>query len=193
MNTPLAVLVTALVTTASIGAQSAEWMRDWRKAQTLKPARVSSSERIAPVNEPGTPLTVRGRVLLPSGDPAAGIEIFAYHTDHRGIYAPEGAADPWRLKGWAVTDPQGRFEFHTIRPGSYPAESVPAHIHITLVTKCCGRQSSELMFEDDPLVTKAYRERERTIDIKQYGKVERAADGSQVTSCTIRLRTKGDF
>lgn len=64
---------------------------------------------------------------------------------------------------------------------------------MTLVTKCCGRQSSELMFEDDPLLTPEFRNRERALDIKQYGKVDRRADGSQVTSCTIRLRAKGDF
>jgi hypothetical protein len=40
--------------------------------------------------------------------------------------------------------------------------SLPAHIHRTLVTKCCGRQAAELMFQDDPLVTKVTFNRKAT-------------------------------
>ena len=60
-----------------------------------------------------------------AGKPVPGVDVFAYQTDQHGIYAAPGAADPWRLKGWAVTDAQGRFEFRTIRPAAYPSNTVP--------------------------------------------------------------------
>jgi len=39
----------------------------WEEAQKLKPARVTSIERIAPVSEPGTPLVMRGTVVDADG------------------------------------------------------------------------------------------------------------------------------
>ena len=138
MKTTFPALVTVFVTIALADAQSTT-QRQWEAAQKLKPAHVSSSERIAPTAEPGTPLTVHGIVVDPAGKPAAGVEILAYHTDSTGLYAAPGAADPWRLKGWVVTDAQGRFEFRTIRPAPYPGGQIAAHIHLLISTSCCGR------------------------------------------------------
>jgi protocatechuate 3,4-dioxygenase beta subunit len=93
------------------------------------------------------------------------------------------------LKGWAVTDAQGRFEFRTIRPAPYPGRAIPAHIHLSFVTSSCGRQSSEVMFDDDPLGTPEYRQRNgETL----WGKVTKTGAG-QETSYTFRLKTRGDF
>ena len=191
MKTTLFSLVTAFVTTGSLFAQDAQWLRMWENAQKLKPARVTSAERIAPRAEPGIPFTVRAVVLDSAGRPAPNVEVFAYQTDQHGVYAAPGAPDPWRLKGWAVTDSEGRFEFNTIRPAAYPSNTVPGHIHLSFVTKCCGRQWSEVMFEDDPLVTKEVRQRQSG-DVL-FGKVTKRADGSQETSYTFRLKTRGDF
>lgn len=191
MKTTLLGLVTALVTTAAPAAQDTQWLRMWENAQKLKPATITSSERIAPAAEPGIPFTVRAQVLDSAGKPLPGVDVFAYQTDQHGIYAAPGAADPWRLKGWAVTDGQGRFEFRTIRPAAYPSNTVPGHIHLSFATKCCGRQVSEVMFEDDPLVTKDVRQRQSG-DVL-FGKVTKRADGSQETSYTFRLKARGDF
>ena len=188
MKKPLLALVTALVTSASLAAQN-EFARMWEDAQKLKPARVGSSERIAPASEPGTPFLVHGTVLDTAGKPAARVEVFAYQTDHTGLYAQPGASDPWRLKGWAVTDAEGRFEFRTIRPAPYPNRPIPAHIHLSFVTSCCGRQSSEVMFEGDPLATPDYRQRNRDV---LWGTIARTASG-QETSYTFRLKARGDF
>jgi protocatechuate 3,4-dioxygenase beta subunit len=184
-------LVTTLVTIALPAAQTAQQQLD--AAQTLKPAHITSVERIAPTTEPGTPFVVRVTLLDPAGKPAANVDVFAYQTDRTGIYAVSGAADPWRLKGWAVTDAQGHFELRTIRPGAYPEGGVPAHIHLIFTTACCGRQASELVFDDDPLITKAFRERERNPNIFVFGRPTQKADGSQEVTYTIRLRSKGDF
>ena len=103
-----AILAALLVSVTALSAQqSAQQMFD--AAQKLKPARLTSVERIAPASESGTPFVVTGVVLDRSGKPAAGAEVFAYHTDKTGLYASAGAADPWRLKGWVITDAQGRF------------------------------------------------------------------------------------
>ena len=133
-------------------------------------------------------------VLDRDGRPAAGVEVFAYHTDAGGSYAPPGSVDPWRLKGWAVTDTNGRFEFRTIRPAPYPGREIPAHIHATLTTRCCGRQFDDLMFDDDPLATRAYRDRFAAAgENGLYGAVTRGVDGSQEVSYTIRRREHGNF
>lgn len=191
MKTTLLGLVTAFVTAATLTAQDQQWLRMWENAQKLKPATLASTARIAPASEPGIPFTMRAQVLDADGRPQPGVDVFAYQTDQHGVYAAPGAADPWRLKGWAVTDAQGRFEFQTIRPAAYPSNTVPGHIHLSFATKCCGRQVSEVMFDDDPLVTPAMRQRQ-SADV-MFGKVTKRADGSQETSYTFRLKARGDF
>jgi len=189
MKTTIALLITTLVITASLTAQSTT-LRQWEAAQKLKPARVSSIERIAPVTEPGAPFVLHGTVVDPAGKPVPAVEILAYQTDNTGLYAAPGAADPWRLKGWVTTDAQGRFEFRTIRPGPYPGGQIPAHIHLLISTSCCGRQIAEVMFDDDPIVTPAFRERAHDI---MFGKVTRGAGGVQEVSYTFKLKPRGEF
>src|SRR5687767_15160342 len=192
MKTKLLALVTALVTAAvSLSAQDQQWLRMWENAQKLKPARVTSTERIAAPNQTGIPFIVHGTVLDPAGKPAGGVDVFAYQTDTNGIYAPPGAADPWPLKGWAVTDAQGRFEFRTIRPAAYPSNTIPGHVHLTFKSTDFGRQVTEVMFEDDPLATKEFRQRQA--GGVMFGKVTKRPDGSQETSYTFRLKSRGDF
>jgi protocatechuate 3,4-dioxygenase beta subunit len=191
MKTKLLTLVTTLVTAASLAAQDTQWLRMWENAQKLKPARVTSTERIAPPNQAGIPFVVHGVVQDPSGKPLGGVEVFAYQTDTNGIYAPPGAGDPWPLKGWAVTDAQGRFEFRTIRPAAYPSNTIPGHVHLTFKTTGFGRQVTEVMFDDDPLATKDYRDRQAAGVM--FGKVTKRADGAQETSYTFRLKSRSDF
>jgi protocatechuate 3,4-dioxygenase beta subunit len=191
MKTKLLALVTTLVTAASLSAQDTQWLRMWENAQKLKPARVSSTERIAPANQTGIPFVVHGVVHDPTGKPLGGVEVFAYQTDTNGIYAPPGAADPWPLKGWAVTDAQGRFEFRTIRPAAYPSNTIPGHLHLTFKTADFGRQVTEVMFDDDPLATKEYRQRQAAG--MMFGKVTKRGDGAQETSYTFRLKSRSDF
>lgn len=181
-----AAFITLLVAGTLTAQQSAQQM--FEAAQKLKPARLTSVERIAPASESGTPFLVKGLVVDASGKPAANAEVFAYHTDRTGLYAAPGAADPWRLKGWAITDAQGRFELRTIRPGPYPNANIPAHVHVHVTTSCCGRQEREMVFEDDPLVNKAFHDQHGPGSIFLYGRPIVKGDGSQEVSYTIRLR-----
>lgn len=67
------------------------------------PDDVSSSARIAPVDEPGEALIVKGTVYKKDGTPAKGIIVYAYQTDDSGKY-PKGSTSHGRLRGWARTN-----------------------------------------------------------------------------------------
>jgi protocatechuate 3,4-dioxygenase beta subunit len=121
------------------------------------PAQPSSSARIAPVSERGTPLAIEGIVRAADGKPAPGIVIYAYHTDDTGIY-PRARNRHGRLRGWARTDAEGRYHFDTIRPRAYPGRKIPEHVHMHVIEPGKGSYYiDELRFEDDPLITDANR------------------------------------
>jgi hypothetical protein len=127
------VAASALALAATIAcAQDAQWLRDYQRAQSTRPEQIRPVARIAPASEPGTPLVIHGRVLGADGKtPLPGVVVFAYQTDRGGVYNARGESG-WRLRGWARSDAQGRFEFRTIRPGSYPGTRNPAHVHLTI-------------------------------------------------------------
>lgn len=164
---------------ATLAAQDQDWVRDWVRAQQQRPAAIGSISRIAPVNEPGTPLIVHGRIV-PAKE---GVIVFAYHTDRTGVYNRPGLRD-WRLKGWVKTDAQGRFEFRTIRPGSYPGlRPPPAHIHVTIDGPGLQRRwTEEIEFADDPLLAD-----------KSHALPVTTRNGVQHVNYTIRVQEKGLF
>jgi protocatechuate 3,4-dioxygenase beta subunit len=57
------------------------------------------------------------------------------------------------------TDREGRYQFRTIRPASYPNGRIPAHIHPIIKEPQLNEYSiDEYVFADDPLVTRKERE-----------------------------------
>ncbi len=107
--------------------------------------------------EPGTPLVVRGRVFAADGrTPVEGATLHVYHTDARGLYSDwdgKGKEPEPRLKGWMKTDREGRYEFRTIRPASYPGTHRPQHVHAEVYgAGYAQRWIPEYWFADDPLV-----------------------------------------
>lgn len=121
-----------------------------------------SVAKLAPAGEPGTPLIVAGRVFDHTGTRAvAGVELYAYHTDAKGLYGRFGNLRP-RLKATVVTDSEGRFEWRTIRPMPYPGRGNPAHIHIQASGGGYPKQwVDDLLFSDDPYVTEAQKAESR--------------------------------
>ena len=124
------------------------------------PGELSSRARIAARGEPGEPLVLSGRVLGTDGKPRANVVVYAYQTDAAGIYPPpEKSLSRWadrhgRLRGWAVSDADGRYTFDTIRPASYPSQAVPQHIHMHVIERGCSTYYiDEVLFTDDPLLT----------------------------------------
>jgi protocatechuate 3,4-dioxygenase beta subunit len=129
-------LTAAAAFTALLGhallAQDVEYIRAMERAQSSRPATLSSTARSAPPDEPGDPLAIHGRLLTVDGSPAADAVVFAYHTDKGGLYDKrENGPHSWRLRGWVKTGADGSFTFTTIRPGSYPNSNNPPHVHFT--------------------------------------------------------------
>ncbi|HMF92468.1 MAG TPA: hypothetical protein VKL40_17630, partial [Candidatus Angelobacter sp.] len=107
--------------------------------------------------EPGTPLIVTGRVFAPDGvTPAPNVIVYAYQTDAAGQYHNDAKTGTPRLHAWARTDADGRFEFRTIHPGSYPAGEGSAHIRFRIYGGGYPLQwVPDLMFASDPLLRDA--------------------------------------
>ncbi len=124
------------------------------------PSTLDSAARIAPAGEPGEPMRIEGVVRNAGGRPAAGVVVYAYQTNAKGIYPTEGrrAGQPAHrhgfLRGWARTDANGRYRFDTIRPGGYPNTNIPQHVHMHVIEP--GRLTyyiDEIVFTDDPRLT----------------------------------------
>ena len=128
------------------------------------PATLSSVTRIASPQEPGEPLIIDGTVRDRRGSPAAGILVYAYHTDSSGVYRPldpapgDAARRHGQLRGWARTDSLGHYRFITIRPGYYPQRDAPQHVHMHVIEPgCCTYYIASIHFDDDPLLSAATR------------------------------------
>jgi protocatechuate 3,4-dioxygenase beta subunit len=88
--------------------------------------------------KPGVPLALTVVVSRLAGnacEPLPGAQVDLWHCDNRGIYS--GVKDPAFdtegrkfLRGFQVTDDQGRARFTTVYPGWYPGRAV--HIHFKI-------------------------------------------------------------
>ena len=122
----------------------------------------SWSVRIVDDNEPGEPLIVSGTIYSPDGrTPLEGITLYVYQTDATGRYSTSGGDNRnTRIHGQMKTNTQGRYEFRTIRPASYPGTKNPAHIHAFVSGPGYPEYwIDEYHFDDDPLVTNEMRQR----------------------------------
>jgi protocatechuate 3,4-dioxygenase beta subunit len=161
------------------------------------PGNLTSEMKIAGNDEPGERLVIRGRVFKADAKtPYAGVIIYAYHTDAKGIYPKKGdetGIRRWhgRLHGWCRTDAEGWFSIHSIRPASYPNSRAAAHIH-HVVQEPDGSEPyyiNDTVFEDDKFVDDRFREAE-----KRFGgssgitKVQRQADNSWAGKRFVTLK-----
>lgn len=130
------------------------------------PATIPASISLAPANEPGEWILIRGVIFQPDGKtPAPGVILYVYQTDATGKYQPSPSQVHARrhghLRGWIKTDAQGRYEFHTIRPASYPRSNIPQHIHA--IIREPGKSVywiDDFLFDDDPFLNTAERSRQ---------------------------------
>lgn len=134
------------------------------RAMARAPDKLDAQVRLPPEGEPGERLVLMGRVLQPDGEtPAPGVVLYVHQTNAEGYYRSRlstggGGADDGMIEGWLVTDAAGRYTVETIRPAPYPRGGMPAHIHIYV--KEPERRTyyvDDVVFEDDPHVTPAYR------------------------------------
>lgn len=106
--------------------------------------------------EPGEPLIISGTIYAPDGrTPLEGINLFVYQTDATGRYSTTGGDNRnTRIHGLMRSGADGRYEFRTIRPGSYPGSRNPAHIHAYVSGVDYPEYwIDEFWFEGDPFVT----------------------------------------
>jgi protocatechuate 3,4-dioxygenase beta subunit len=151
-----------------------------------RPAQMAWQATATPAGEPGEPLVVSGTVFGPDGTtPRPGVVVYAYQTDARGLYTPDGRPGVPRLHAWMRTDERGRYEMRTIRPASYPGQTITAHIH--MVVSADGReQMTAIEFDDDPLLTPAERRRAGSGPFSSLCRAERDASGGR--RCTVDIR-----
>lgn len=144
------------------------------------PEQLDWQARIAGPEEPGEPLVLSGRVFQPDGrTPAAGILVYAYHTNTEGVYPRRGdetgnGRRHGYLRAWVRTDEQGRYRFRTVKPAPYPSRNEPAHVHMTLT----GPDFDEYwipstLFAGDPLI----REQDRQGNASHILRLEKDAAG----------------
>lgn len=137
--------------------------------------------RIDADGEPGQPLIVSGTIFAPDGrTPLQGIRLFVYQTDTTGRYSAGGNGDNrnTRLHGEMQTNVEGRYEFRTIRPGSYPEGGNPAHIHAFVSGPGYPEYwIDEFHFDDDPLISEAVRRKSGEGSFSSILKTTKGPDG----------------
>lgn len=126
------------------------------------PLNVRWETTIADEHVEGERLILEGTVYNTDGHtPAKNVIVYAYHTNKNGLYEKKGnetgnGVRHGFLRGWVITDSDGKYRFHTIKPAPYPSRSEPAHVHMTLM----GEQFDEYWldatwFKGDSLITDA--------------------------------------
>ncbi|MDQ3022374.1 MAG: intradiol ring-cleavage dioxygenase [Bacteroidota bacterium] len=127
------------------------------------PENISNVMNIADSLEKGKRIIIKGQIIREDGTtPYTDVIIYVYHTDDNGYYSKRGdetGFQKWHgyLHGWCKTDSEGRYEIHSIRPGRYPSNNAPAHIHWAIKDQN-GKITylNDFVFSDDSMVTEGY-------------------------------------
>ncbi len=104
--------------------------------------------------KPGTPLALTlivARLARGSCAPLPGVRVDLWHCDHLGAYSDvSGTMGKKFLRGYQLTDGEGRAQFTTVYPGGYQGRTV--HIHFKLRAAREQRPgfafTSQLYFDD---------------------------------------------
>jgi protocatechuate 3,4-dioxygenase beta subunit len=118
-------------------------------------------------DEPGVRIVAAGTIKDVDGKAVSGAMLYAYHTSQKGWYSDKAAhIRAWagdsrhaRLFGYLRSGRDGSFRIRTIRPGGYPRSDLPQHIHIEVEAAGFVPMVTELLFDDDPRLTAAQRDR----------------------------------
>ena len=117
----------------------------------------------------GEPAHVFGRVLAADGSPVGGAELDVWGTNVNGLYENVDPSQPdYNLRGRFHTDDQGRFEFWTVKPVSYPipvdgpvgdllaaterSNMRPGHLHVIASAEGFSTVVTELYTDDDQYI-----------------------------------------
>lgn len=115
-------------------------------------------------NLEGQRMKIEGTVFQKDGKtPAAGIIVYYYQTNTGGEYAKTSAETTRHgsIRGWMKTGTDGKYSIYTIKPGSYPGSTIPAHIHMIIKEPYMNEYFiDDINFDDDPFMTKTERDRQ---------------------------------
>lgn len=142
-------LLLVLAVTPSLAACSRPAIADQPETPVAWNVKIVSDQ------EAGEALIVSGTIYSPDGKtPMPGINLYVYQTDLNGRYTTSGGDNrATRIHGVMRTNAQGRYEFRTIKPGSYPNSRNPAHIHAYVSGPGYPEYwIDEYLFMDDPFV-----------------------------------------
>jgi protocatechuate 3,4-dioxygenase beta subunit len=98
----------------------------------------------------GRPMVVSGRVLTSDCAPLPGAAVRVWQTNGDGDYGPgqgTGQIQCCYLQGTMTTDPRGRYEFESVRPGNY---SGTPHVHLLIRAPDGRGLETEVEIADDP-------------------------------------------
>ena len=120
------------------------------------PKQLTSTMVIPDEGNKGEKLVINGTIYKKDKTPYPDVIIYAYHTDHEGVYSKKGDETGYQKwhgshHGWCKTDKKGQYRIETIRPASYPKTIAPQHIHSAL--KVAGNKPfyiTDFLFKDDP-------------------------------------------
>ena len=144
------------------------------------PDTVSWKTVLGKEKDEGEPMIISGTIFQTDGKtPAPNILIYLYHTDMYGIYGRGSEHKHGRFRGWMLTDKQGKYEFRSIRPASYPNSTISAHVHMTLTGKNFREDSIDsVLFEGDKFLTAQERSQAgRKGGFNPIVKLEKGSDG----------------
>jgi protocatechuate 3,4-dioxygenase beta subunit len=91
----------------------------------------------------GTLLTITGYVFAASCKPLAGARVDFWQADAQGQYDNSG----YNLRGYQLTDAQGRYSVKTVVPGRYPGRT--RHIHVKVTTPGGTPLTTQLFFPNE--------------------------------------------
>jgi protocatechuate 3,4-dioxygenase beta subunit len=141
---------------------------------------ISWKTALADRSDAGEPMIISGTVFQADAKtPAPNTLIYLYHTDMYGIYGRRGEHKHGKFRGWMLSDANGKYEFRSIRPASYPNTTFAAHVHMT-VTGENFREDwiDSILFEGDKFITAQERNQAgRKGGFDPILKLEKGADG----------------
>ena len=118
------------------------------------------------------------------------VSLYVDQTDQDGIYSkPVNDSRTPRLRGYMRTGADGRYEYATIKPGSYPNTRNPAHIHYVVNASEFKERIFEIVFASDPLVDEGIRERAGQED-SAFSIRPLSRDAQGVWRCTQDIQLK---
>ncbi len=137
------------------------------------PKHNSSTDTSSGWSQQGQKILLTGIVYQQDGKtPASGVLLYYYqtNTDGKYLHKPEEkrSMPPNELgqthgyiRGWVETDTTGKYYIYTVRPGTYPTNDEPAHIHVTVKEPNEFKEYyiDDFVFDDDKLLTSTKRQR----------------------------------